>query len=69
MSNIDKHQEETKLNKKKTRTSKILDEVTPGRKKKLLKLKDKIESGKFEYRNSLLDVFEEIMEDTKKDKY
>ena len=69
MSNKDKHQEETKLNKKKTRTSKILDEVTPGRKKKLLKLKNKIDSGKFEYYNGLLDVFEEIMEDAKKDKY
>ncbi len=65
----DKQQDEKKIGKKRTRTSKILDEVTPGRKMKLLKLKDKIKSGKFECYNGLLDVFEEIMEDAKKDKY
>ena len=69
MNNKGKQPDEKQIGKKRTRTSKILDEVTPGRKMKLLNLKDKIKTGKFECYNGLLDVFEEIMEDAKNDKY
>ena len=68
MNSNEKPVKEKKQSKKK-RTTKILDDVTYGRKIKLLKLKDKINSGDYECHTGLLDVFEEIMDDAKKEKY